>query len=353
MRVVVISRGDFVHLSPFLNAMTAKGWEVHLAALSPWMFGSECDGVTSHNCFAANYRWLKPFSYAIGALKLRFVLDRIKPDMVWGHYVSSAGAVAWLAGAKEYNLTVHGSDVLDVMKRPIGRFVLRRVFAQARKIHTVSQQTADAVFSLGVEKSRVKAIAFGVEIQAIPFRPVDIRLPLRVICTRSLQYPIYDIPTLLKAVAALVVKDVPLRLTLGGRGKLQSELEAMAADLGISDYVEFRGGFTSSELVPLMQDHDVYVSASHSDGASLSLMEAMAAGLFPVLSDIPANRDWIMDERGLYFPVGSEHRLAEQLARIVAGEVDVASAVAANRRVVEEKGNRSDAMERVLSFLDS
>jgi glycosyltransferase involved in cell wall biosynthesis len=41
----------------------------------------------------------------------------------------------------------------------------------------------------------------------------------------------------------------------------------------------------------------VFASVPESDGTSVSLLEAMAAGCVPVLSDLPANREWVTDGR--------------------------------------------------------
>jgi glycosyltransferase involved in cell wall biosynthesis len=41
----------------------------------------------------------------------------------------------------------------------------------------------------------------------------------------------------------------------------------------------------------------LFVSVPESDGTSVSLLEAMAAGCLPILSDLPANREWVEDGR--------------------------------------------------------
>lgn len=349
MRVLVISRGDFVHLSPFLSAMKDRGWDVHFAALSPWNY--PLDGVSLHRCFAIDIRALKPLSYAYGAWKIRQLRRRLCPDLVWGHYVSSAGTVAWASGARDYALTIHGSDVLDVMKRPQGRFALVRALKGAGQVHTVSQQTADAAVTLGVSETQIRAIPFGIDVDSIPFRPVEIKSPIKMICTRSLQYSIYDIPTLIRATAVLHRQGIPITLTLCGRGKLRPDLEQLAKDQGVASQVVFHGGYQPEELVELLHDHQVYLSASLSDGASLSLMEAMAAGLYPVLSDIAANRHWITDERGSFFAPGDHEGLAEQILQLHRQEKDVVEAVKENRSFVEKNGNRQTAMNEVLDFV--
>jgi len=56
------------------------------------------------------------------------------------------------------------------------------------------------------------------------------------------------------------------------------------------------------------------VSTSLYDGTSVSLLEAMVAGAFPVVADIPSNREWIRDvENGFLFPAGEEGSLARRI----------------------------------------
>jgi glycosyltransferase involved in cell wall biosynthesis len=61
----------------------------------------------------------------------------------------------------------------------------------------------------------------------------------------------------------------------------------------------------------LYREHEVYVSMSRSDSTSQSLLEAMAAGLLPIVSDIPGNRPWIGSDAGTGVPCGDAPALAE------------------------------------------
>ena len=63
---------------------------------------------------------------------------------------------------------------------------------------------------------------------------------------------------------------------------------------------------------------DLYISASHVDGSSVSLMEALACGLPCVVSDIPANKEWVTDGvNGWIFPDGDVDALAEIILKAV------------------------------------
>ena len=67
----------------------------------------------------------------------------------------------------------------------------------------------------------------------------------------------------------------------------------LAADLGISEAVRFEGAVDRESIPQMLDSSAIYCSMLDTDGLSASLIEAMAAGLFPVVTDIPANKIWI------------------------------------------------------------
>jgi glycosyltransferase involved in cell wall biosynthesis len=64
---------------------------------------------------------------------------------------------------------------------------------------------------------------------------------------------------------------------------------------------------------------DLYISPSHVDGSSVSLMEALACGLPALVSDIPANQEWVSEGvNGWLFPDGNADILAEKILAVIA-----------------------------------
>jgi glycosyltransferase involved in cell wall biosynthesis len=62
----------------------------------------------------------------------------------------------------------------------------------------------------------------------------------------------------------------------------------------------------------------VYISASHSDGTSISLLEAFATGTPVIVPDIPGNREWVTPgENGWLFPDGDVQALASTIMNAV------------------------------------
>jgi sugar transferase (PEP-CTERM/EpsH1 system associated) len=125
---------------------------------------------------------------------------------------------------------------------------------------------------------------------------------------------------LLHAIARL--PEAPsCRLVLIGEGPERAALKELAAQLGLERRVEFSGH--RDDVPQLLQGLDIFVLPSLSEGMSNTLLEAMAAGLPVVASDVGGNRELIESERsGLLFPSGDVAALAEQLGRLL-GDADL------------------------------
>jgi glycosyltransferase involved in cell wall biosynthesis len=125
--------------------------------------------------------------------------------------------------------------------------------------------------------------------------------------------PEKDFANLLHA-TALAVRDVPdLRVRIVGDGQERSRLEDLSRSLGLSGHVEFLG--ERSDVHALLHDVGFYVSSSRTEGISLTLLEAMAAGLPVLATRVGGNAEVIED--------GSSGRLvpAEDAAALAAGIV--------------------------------
>jgi glycosyltransferase involved in cell wall biosynthesis len=104
------------------------------------------------------------------------------------------------------------------------------------------------------------------------------------------------------------------RLWIVGEGPQRERLFGRIGDLGLKYQISLPGVFDDVE--DLLQAADLFVLPSYEDRTSLALLEAMAAGLPVVASDIPRNRLLIEHERtGLLFAAGDPRALAAALLR--------------------------------------
>lgn len=101
-------------------------------------------------------------------------------------------------------------------------------------------------------------------------------------------------------------------------------------------------------LIELYRRHDVFVLPSYFEGQPLSLIEAAAMGLVPVVTDIGGNRDFVQHGvNGILVKVGTAKELAEQLLKI-AREPEFAGRLASNARHQAKQYTWAAAAENLL-----
>jgi glycosyltransferase involved in cell wall biosynthesis len=85
---------------------------------------------------------------------------------------------------------------------------------------------------------------------------------------------------------------------------------------------------------------DLYISPSHVDGSSVTLMEAMASGLPCLVSDIAGNQEWIEDGvNGWLFHDGNAEDLSEKILFAIKNRKSLKKIGEAARRTAEQKAD--------------
>jgi glycosyltransferase involved in cell wall biosynthesis len=93
---------------------------------------------------------------------------------------------------------------------------------------------------------------------------------------------------------------------------------------------------------------DIYVSTPFIDTTSVSLLEAMACGLAPVVTDIPGNREWIEDEvNGFLFPARNHYALAEKVIHLALHESLRKRFGEQCSRIVKERAAWEDCVDKM------
>jgi len=142
--------------------------------------------------------------------------------------------------------------------------------------------------------------------------------------------------------AALLLAEVPAaRFRIVGWGKLESELKSLAGSLGIASRVEFTG--LRSDMDAVLEEADLFVQSSHWEGMSIAVIEAMAAALPMVLTDVGANGDLITDGvHGRLVPRGDPRAMADAMVAMLADPSRAQRmGLAARRRAIDEYGTHS------------
>ena len=128
--------------------------------------------------------------------------------------------------------------------------------------------------------------------------------------------PRKDHDTFLRAAKIVRARNPKTRFLIVGDGPLRCKLETEAANLGLNGSVNFIGW--QSDVLPVLKKSDVYVSSSTTEGTSVALLEAMAAGLPVVCTRVGGNPEIVEHgERGLLVPKRDSRALAEAISYVL------------------------------------
>jgi glycosyltransferase involved in cell wall biosynthesis len=272
-------------------------------------------------------------------LSLARIFHGIDPAVVHTHDARAliyGAPAARLVGIRQVIHTQHGQN-LEMTPRRLK--VLRFVASLIKTYVCVSQDAYRVAVSQGVRAERLRVIYNGIGIKRLKSAirsqanmPPDYQ---KVLVAISRLNPEKGISTLLKAVA-LVHESLPdLRLEVAGTGPCYADLLREANQLGIYEKVQFLGQVSGPAKV--LSRGRVFVLPSYSEGISLTLLEAMAAGVPVVATNVGGTPEVLEDGRtGLLVPAREPVALAEAIRRLWLDEdLRFRLSLAADERVAE------------------
>ena len=246
------------------------------------------------------------------AAQLRELITRWAPRVVHAQQANSVGwhaARAVRGSGVPLVLTLWGSDVLLLPARGI---FYRRLVRTA--LHGATAWTADARVVFDAARALVPAHAQPAHQALIPLGvdaavldPANAPPRERRLLSNRLHKPLYRIDAIIRAFARLVPAHPGWVLEVAGSGTETPALQTLATELGVADRTLFTGFLSAAELRAAYRRAALFVSIPESDGTSVSLLEALGSGCIPVVSDLPAHREWIVDRLNGFLAARTDH----------------------------------------------
>lgn len=258
------------------------------------------------------------------------VAQAVLPEVVW-----VTRALRRAPFVAHFHLDVDASGRMGGLLPAYKRFVFGPVLRRAAGVIVLSPEQRDHVVErYRVRPERITVIPNGVDASfgaiAVNRRPAPADRALRVLFVGRLEAQ----KNVRRLLDALALTREPMDVRLVGDGELRAALEGRAAELGL-DHVRFVGARHGAELASDYAWADVFVLASDKEGMPLVLLEAMAAGLAVVATDVPGTREL----------VGDTGLLAEPEPAPLAAALDL---VATDRDLLDKLATRS--AERGTTF---
>lgn len=347
MKICFFADSESIHTVRWCTHFKQLGHDVHLISFKP----AEIPGIPTYAVDASAIsvkggNWKVLFKYK----KVKRLIKQINPDVVHAMYATSYGITGALCGFKPYIITALGTDLLiSPQNSKIYRFLLKYAFSKAQFITVMSDQMKIEAEKLNVPDSKVMTLPFGIDPKVFNAngRAVD-ESKFIVTSTRNFE-TVYNIPHLLRAVAKVKNHIPNLHLNLIGAGSLRGEIEVLVDELDIRSIVTFFGKIPQVEIVKVLNQSNVFVSVSLSDGNNISLNEAMACETFCIATDIPANHQWIQhNQNGFLVKINDVDELANALLEIANNYKELQqNSLSLSRELLKEKGIWEVNMKRM------
>jgi sugar transferase (PEP-CTERM/EpsH1 system associated) len=245
-------------------------------------------------------------------VRLARLFRQLNADVVHTHNTRPlmyAGPAACLARVKRVIHTRHGQR-FGASRRETALFRLASLTVD--RFVCVSRDSATLTRGEGISPKRIRTLWNGIDLarfqRASPERPG----PFVAVGRLS---PEKDFVTLVAAALIAAGRDPSFRLEIAGDGICMPEVRRIVSESSLDGVVRFLGQV--SDIPSLLSRASAFTLASLTEGVSLTILEAMAAGLPVVATRVGGNPEVVADEEtGILVPSADPPALATALLRL-------------------------------------
>ncbi len=292
--------------------------------------------------------------YFLALNDLKKAYNELKPDIVHAHFIQNYGLMAYLLNV-DYILSVWGRDLFKIAYKRFRNYISKRILKKAKIVHVDAYSLKWLLVNdFGINPSTIINIPFGLESEILnkPLKPLKYDY-FRIVEYRKHINEIYNQEKILRAVKIIKNKGINnFKLFLLSRGKDSEYYKKLCSELNINDIVEFLPSHYN-EILNFLSESHIYISASLVDSTSVSLLEAMNFGAFPIVSDLWANFEWILDGyNGYLFNPVIENDIANTIIKAMDFE-KINKVRILNKEIVKERANWENNFEKFLVFIEN
>jgi sugar transferase (PEP-CTERM/EpsH1 system associated) len=288
--------------------------------------------------------------------KIKIVHTNNPAPHFWG------GIAAWLAGVKVRIHTKHGRNFITI-KRKV--FLNRISACFSKNIVSVSKDSAELTHKIeGVPKRKILTIYNGVDTDYFKKQSVNVTLYEDfkigrgniIIGSISRFSQDKDHETLIKSFSEVIKTKPDTVLLLVGDGETKERMLELVHHLHLDNKVIFSG--FRSDILDLLNFIDIFVLSTHTEGISISLLEAMSAEKPVIATSVGGNGEIVEHgQNGLLVPENNIVELKEAILLMLENETERQRFSEEARKVVLEKFELSGTVKQYdqlyLKFLNN
>jgi glycosyltransferase involved in cell wall biosynthesis len=373
MRILYFSRSYTPHDYRFLSSLSKTEHEIYYMKLETNKRQTE-DRPVPENVQQILWAGGQPEFRWRDVPRLTFdfgrVVKEIKPDIIHTGPIQTCAFIAVLSGFRPVITMSWGYDLaLEADRNSWMKWITGFVLRNSAYFISDAQFTRDKAVAFGMDAEKTVVFAWGTDIEH--FTPKGSRVGKRkthgkkqlavssqrsksvtLFCNRTWE-SIYGVDVLAKAFVKVATSNPNVALILLGGGSQAARIRQILMNGGVLDRVHFGGQVAHNDLPRWYHMADIYISPSHVDGSSVSLMEALACGLPCLVSDISGNKEWIVEgENGWFFHDGDVDDLAERILNAIKSRKSFKRICESARKTAEQKADWTENFGKLLEAYD-
>jgi L-malate glycosyltransferase len=350
MKLLLLADARAVHTERYKAALEKKGIRVVLSSM---------EHAESVDIPIECPTGIQGVDYRLAAGKIKAIIKKVKPDIVDAHSASGYGYAAAVAGMIKYcPLVVHclGSDILISSQKSV--FHKQRI---RTSLEGAAAVFVDSEFILGKAEAiypdaDYRVVYWGAEEGIFKlFRPdhdfaiMNHTRSIKAIVPRPHER-IYNNWFIIESLANHIV-DRHLELHFPDWGGQADEFKKHAAKLNQSGGIDYYSRMPREEYIRFLGSFDMYISASRSDSSPASLIEAMAAGLVPLVGDISGVAELMQNSPELLYDLNNPSSLRGLFKSILDGQLDTKAILRSNHDMIRKAGCFEDNIDSTIQTM--
>ena len=359
MKILYFSRNYTPHDFRFLNSLSKTEHEIFHLKLEANQRQTEDRSVPENVqqiLWAGGQREFRWSDLPRLVMDFRRVVKRIKPDLVHAGPIQTCAFIAALSGFRPILAMSWGYDLVqDADKSAWMQWVTRYTLKRSAFFTSDANVSRNKAVEFGMNPEKTVIFPWGTDVEHfVPKtdrrqKTADVKARsvvggrrskgITLFCSRTWE-SIYGVDVLAKAFVKVASVNPDVNLILLGGGSQGAHIRRILMNGGVMDRVHFGGQVGQRDLPRWYHMADIYISPSHVDGTSVTLLEALASGLPCLVSDIAGNKDWIEEGvNGWTFRDGDVDDLAEKILSAIKSRRLFKKIGNAARKMAEEKAD--------------
>jgi glycosyltransferase involved in cell wall biosynthesis len=288
----------------------------------------------------------------------------MNPDILHAHYATANGLLGALTGFHPFVISVWGSDVMRVQQRSwASRYRTAYALRRADCITTTAMfMKGYLIKTFGLAGDRIVRVPWGIDLQVFHHgyekEAADLRSSLGieadapVVLSNRHMVPLYNIDSIVSSIPC-VLKSYPQTVFVLIRGygtpEFENQMRLKTRKLGVESNVRIvPRAVTPHEMAIYLSMSNVFLSIPKTDQFGSSVMEGMACGSTPIVSNIEAYHQYLKDgENAFIVDAQSPEEIADKIVYCIGHPKIKDSFYAANKKIIEEKEDWSKNAKRM------